>query len=243
MKLFALGDPHLSFNEAGEEYKPMGIFGDCWKDHGYKIKERWTDVVGEDDVVLLPGDISWAMDLKELEPDLQFLATLPGRKIISKGNHDYWWESLSKIKSVMPEGFEILQNNSFVFGDTSISGTRGWQCPETAFSDAHDEKIFYRELGRLRMSLESVPKEVRHKIVMLHYPPVNGKKEESAFISVMQEFGVELCLYGHLHSYAIQNALEGEHWGIRFELVSADRLDFKPKAVWELDEKGTGHLL
>ena len=234
MKLFALADPHLSFNSAGEEYKPMGIFGDSWLNHGEKIRTNWLDVVQDDDVVLLPGDISWAMTLEEVQPDLNFLAKLPGRKIISKGNHDLWWDSLSKVKKILPEGFAIIQNNSFVFGSVAVCGTRGWQCPEGAFADAHDEKIFQRELGRLKLSLDSVPKEVRHKIVMLHYPPVNGRQERSAFVELMLQYGVELCLYGHLHSYAIQNALEGVHWGMEFQLVSADYLGFRPREIWKL---------
>ncbi len=234
MKLFALADPHLSFNSAGEEYKPMGIFGDSWLNHGEKIRTNWLDVVQDDDVVLLPGDISWAMTLEEVQPDLNFLAKLPGRKIISKGNHDLWWDSLSKVKKILPEGFAIIQNNSFVFGNVAVCGTRGWQCPEGAFADAHDEKIFQRELGRLKLSLDSVPKEVRHKIVMLHYPPVNGRQERSAFVELMLQYGVELCLYGHLHSYAIQNALEGVHWGMEFQLVSADYLGFRPREIWKL---------
>ena len=234
MKLFALADPHLSFNSAGEEYKPMGIFGDSWLNHGEKIRANWLDVVQDDDVVLLPGDISWAMTLEEVQPDLNFLAKLPGRKIISKGNHDLWWDSLSKVKKILPEGFAIIQNNSFVFGNVAVCGTRGWQCPEGAFADAHDEKIFQRELGRLKLSLDSVPKEVRHNIVMLHYPPVNGRQERSAFVELMLQYGVELCLYGHLHSYAIQNALEGVHWGMEFQLVSADYLGFRPREIWKL---------
>ena len=234
MKLFALADPHLSFNSAGEEYKPMGIFGDIWLNHGEKIRANWLDVVQDDDVVLLPGDISLAMTLEEVQPDLNFLAKLPGRKIISKGNHDLWWDSLSKVKKILPEGFAIIQNNSFVFGNVAVCGTRGWQCPEGAFADAHDEKIFQRELGRLKLSLDSVPKEVRHKIVMLHYPPVNGRQERSAFVELMLQYGVELCLYGHLHSYAIQNALEGVHWGMEFQLVSADYLGFRPREIWKL---------
>lgn len=234
MKLFALGDPHLSFDTKGREYKPMGIFGDSWQNHGYKIRDHWLDVVTEEDVVLMPGDISWAMTLEEFQPDLDFLAALPGKKIISKGNHDLWWDSLTKMKQILPDGFEVLQNNSFVFGDVAICGTRGWQCPEGDFTDAHDAKIYRRELQRLELSLDHVPETVAHKIVMLHYPPVNVKQEKSAFIERMEAYKVEICLYGHLHSYAVKNALEGNHWGIQFHLVSADYLDFQPKQIWQL---------
>ena len=234
MKLFALGDPHLSFDAAGKEYKPMGIFGDSWQDHGEKIRRHWLAQVTDADVVLLPGDISWAMTLEEVKPDLAFLAALPGQKIIAKGNHDLWWDSLSKIRTVLPEGFAVLQNNSFVFGDVAVCGTRGWICPDGGFADAHDEKIFQRELGRLKLSLDSVPSQAAHKIVMLHYPPVNGKQEKSALVALMEQHGVELCLYGHLHSYALQNAFEGMHWGIDFQLVSADYLGFSHKLIWEI---------
>lgn len=241
MKLFALGDPHLSFDKDGNEYKPMGIFGDTWQNHGEKIRMHWLSLISEEDVVLLPGDISWAMTLEEFQPDLEFLASLPGRKIIAKGNHDLWWDSLSKIRKILPEGFDVLQNNSFVFGDTAVCGTRGWMCPETAedgtpiFSDPHDEKIFQRELGRLKLSLDSVPKHIPNKIVMLHYPPVNGKLEKSALVELMEQYGVDTCLYGHLHSYAMHNSLNGEHWGIQFQLVSADYLGFMPKLICEID--------
>lgn len=240
MKLFALGDPHLSFDKDGNEYKPMGIFGDSWQNHGEKIRTQWLSTVGDDDVVLLPGDISWAMTLEEFAPDLAFLQALPGKKIIAKGNHDLWWDSLSKIRKILPEHFDVLQNNSFVFGDTAVCGTRGWICPELAddgtpiFPDSHDKKIFQRELGRLQLSLDSVPDTVQHKIVMFHYPPVNGKLERSDLVALMEQYDVETCLYGHLHSYAMHNSLNGVYWGIQFHLVSADYLGFMPKLIKEI---------
>ena len=233
MKLFALRDLHLSFDGAGNLYKPMDVFGETWRDHENQIRRHWLEQVAAEDVVLLPGDLSWAMTLEEVQPDLAFLAELPGRKIISKGNHDLWWDSLRKVQAILPEGVSVLQNNSFVFGDVAVCGTRGWLCPGE-FADAHDEKIFQRELGRLKLSLDSVPREAGHKIVMLHYPPVNGKREKNALIELMQQYGVELCLYGHLHSYAIQTALEGSMWEIEFRLVSADHLGFAPKLLCQI---------
>lgn len=238
MRIFALGDPHLSFTPEGVEYKPMGIFGDVWQDHGYKIKDGWlAQGITEEDIVLLPGDISWAMTLEELKPDLAFLSELPGRKYIVKGNHDLWWESLKKISAVFPEDMAVLQNNSVLYGDTAICGTRGWTVPEDHFADPHDEKIFLRELARLRMSLETIPPEAKCRMVMMHYPPVNGKQEKSAFVELMEEFHVDICLYGHLHSYSLKNVLEGEHWGIDFQLVSADYLKFIPKLIREIPEE------
>ena len=231
MRLFALSDPHLSFDGQGNAYKPMDIFGDGWQNHSSRIQTQWLEQVQADDVVLLPGDISWAMTLDEVQPDLEFLAALPGYKIISKGNHDLWWDSLTKVQKILPDGFAILQNNSFVFGDTVICGTRGWQCPDGVFADAHDEKIFRRELGRLKLSLDSAPKTAARKIVMLHYPPVNGRQEKSEFVELMEQYHVDICLYGHLHSHAVRTALEGVHWGMEFQLVSADYLSFQPKLI------------
>ena len=234
MKLFALADPHLSFDENGEEYKSMGIFSNRWLNHGEKIRQNWLKKVTAEDVVLLPGDISWAMTLEAFQPDLAFLAALPGKKIISKGNHDLWLDSLRKIKKILPAGVSILQNNSYVFGNVAICGTRGWICPEGQFQDEHDTKIFKRELIRLKLSLDTVPPNVGEKIVVLHYPPVNGKHEKSAFVELMEQYGVSRCLYGHLHSFAWRNALQGEHWGIQFQLVSADYLGFAPKFICQI---------
>lgn len=235
MKLYALGDTHLSFDENGKEHKPMDVFGDNWLNHGEKIRQRWLEVVTEEDVVLLPGDISWAISLEKFKLDLAFLATLPGKKIISKGNHDLWWDSLRKMKKILPAGFSILQNNSYVFGNVAICGTRGWICPEGGkFTDEHDAKIFQRELVRLKLSLNSVPSNINNIIVVLHYPPVNGKQEKSPLIELMKQYSVTRCLYGHLHGCAVKKALEGKHWGIQFQLVSADYLDFTPKLICQI---------
>lgn len=234
MRLFALGDPHLSFDRDGNEYKPMGVFGEGWENHGHRLQENWLSAVKEEDVVLLPGDISWAMTLEEFQPDLEFLSQLPGRKIIIKGNHDLWWDSLSKMRNLLPPGFAVLQNDSIVLADRlAICGTRGWQSPDQDFLDPHDAKIFQRELNRLKLSLDSVPPGVTEKLVMLHYPPVNYKLEKGPFIEMMQQYGVQICIYGHLHSYAIKNRLPEEQWGIRFHLVSADFLQFWPKLIME----------
>lgn len=232
MRLFALGDPHLSFDAAGASYKPMGIFGGDWQDHEARLRDGWRRTVTEEDVVVLAGDISWAMTLEDARPDLDFLAALPGRKILLKGNHDLWWDSVGKVRRVLPAGMAALQNDCVLLGDTALCGTRGWLCPDDA-ADPHDEKIFRRELIRLRLSLESAPEAAR-KIVAMHFPPFSGKQEKSAFIDLMQEFGVTHCVYGHLHSHARRTALEGRHWGIELRLVSADHLDFTPAFIAQL---------
>ena len=150
MNIYAIGDLHLS----GQSPKPMDIFGDHWTDHWPRIKESWQQAVSGDDVVLIPGDISWAMRLEEARCDLDAIGALPGRKIIMRGNHDYWWGSLSQVQSLLPPLMYALQNNSFVFEDCVIGGTRGWLCPGNHyFSAPSDEKIYLREAGRLELSL------------------------------------------------------------------------------------------
>lgn len=233
MKIFALGDTHLSFDAKGMERKPMGIFGDRWANHSETIRANWLEQVSAEDVVLLPGDISWAMDLQEALVDLAFLADLPGEKIMIRGNHDLWWDSISKVRAILPPKFRAIQNDHVLLGDqVAICGTRGWICEDGGFADAHDEKIYHREVSRLALSLGGVPKEIKHKIVLLHFPPTNWKYETSGFVEVMMAHGVRSCLYGHLHGCAIANSLMGEHWGINFQLVSADYLGFKPKCVY-----------
>ena len=235
MKIFAIGDTHLSFNAEGKEYKPMNIFGDGWEEHANRLRENWQAVVGAEDYVLLPGDISWAMDLSEAELDFAFISSLPGKKLLLRGNHDLWWDTVSKVRKALPPDMMVLQNDCFVLEERlAVCGTRGWLCPgEQGFSDAHDDKIYAREIGRLRLSLEKIPANIEQRIVMMHYPPVNYKAEKTPFIELMEEFGVQTCIYGHLHSHAHKFALLDEKWGINFHLVSGDYLQFRPKLINE----------
>lgn len=230
----ALGDSHLSFRESGEEYKPMDVFGSRWHDHSGQIQEKWSRLVASEDVVLMPGDISWAMSLDEAGPDLAFLAELPGRKILTKGNHELWWDTISKVRNALPAGIMAIQNDHILLENgVAICGTRGWQCPENGFISEHDEKIFHREVGRLELSLRSVPKGVNHKIVMLHFPPTNVRQEMSPFVELMLDYGVATCVYGHLHDQSFKNGILDEHkWGMNFYLVSADYLQFEPKCIY-----------
>ena len=211
----------------------MDIFGSRWHAHSCQIEDNWRRLVRPEDVVLMPGDISWAMSLEEAAPDLAFLAGLPGRKIITKGNHELWWDTISKVRSALPPGMMAIQNDHILLENgVAVCGTRGWPCPEGEFASEQDAKIFAREVGRLELSLKSVTENVRHKIVMLHFPPTNVRQELSPFVELMLAYGVKTCVYGHLHDQNQGGLLDEEKWGLNFHLVSADYLQFAPKCIY-----------
>ena len=222
MALWTIGDLHLSHSTD----KPMDIFGEKWKEHSRKIEISWQQNVAPEDTVVIPGDISWAISLEEIAADFAYLRRLPGRKILLKGNHDYWWETLSKMNRFLQnEGIEdifFLQNNCYLYEGVAICGTRGW-----ALEGENHQKMIARETARLEMSLKSAPDNIE-KIAFLHYPPVLQDLACMPMIEVMQKYGVKRCFYGHLHGLSIQNAVLGENFGINFSLVSADSLDFCP---------------
>lgn len=229
MALYAISDLHLALS--GD--KPMDIFGEHWSKHDEKIKENWISKIKEEDTVLIAGDISWAMKSDESEEDLKWIESLPGRKIISKGNHDYWWGSISKLNSMF-SNTKFLQNNFYEYGDYAICGTRGWICPGGDKFTAHDEKIYNRESIRLKLSLDEAKKKGFSKfIVMLHYPPTNERFEESEFTKICSEYRVEKVVYGHLHGKCLNRVLEGEFNGVNYIMTSADFLDFNPKKIME----------
>ncbi|SNS74472.1 hypothetical protein SAMN05446037_101944 [Anaerovirgula multivorans] len=224
MALYAIGDLHLSNNVN----KPMDIFGCHWIKHDEKIQEDWYNKVGENDTVLIPGDISWGMNIQEASSDLEWIEKLPGHKILLKGNHDYWWSSISKLNSAF-SNMDFLQNNFFTYEDYAICGTRGWICPNNKKFTQQDKKIYYREVQRLKISLDQAGKSKFNKIiVMLHYPPTNDMLEDSLFTEVLKNYDVEMVVYGHLHGEdAYNGGLQGEHHGITYHLVSCDFLDFQ----------------
>ncbi len=224
--IFAIGDLH--FDNTGE--KPMEVFGDNWSNHEKRIIDSWQSIVTEEDLVLLPGDISWALKLEESYDDLLKIENLPGKKIIVKGNHDYWWNSLSKLNNMGFKTINFLQNNSFIYHKIGIIGTRGWSSIDLGDDDTHDQKIFLRETNRLRLSLESLG-DVEKKIAMLHYPPFNQDGSPNKFIDIMMEYNVDICIYGHLHAEGHQYAVEGIIQGIEFHCVSSDYIDFVPKQI------------
>ena len=230
MRLFAIGDLHMS----GGDDKPMDVFGPQWDRHFFHIRENWEALVGEQDTVLIPGDISWAMQLKDARADLEEIHSLPGRKILCKGNHDYWWNSITQVRGVLPPSLSALQHSAADLGDVVVCGTRGWQLPtEDTPPDPQDEKIFRRETERLRMALEEARQMAagRPVIAMTHYPPLLAGNLDTPMTALMEEYGVHTAVYGHLHGGGIQCGFSGEHRGVRYRLVSCDSIGFAPAEI------------
>ena len=236
MKIFAIGDTHLSLS--GE--KPMDIFGPEWENHAERLKTNWEQTVSANDVVIIAGDIAWAMKRENAIDDLMWLAALPGKKILVRGNHDLWWDSIKKLNALEPSLF-FIQNNYFNAGGTAICGTRGWLCPGDSEFTEHDRKIYSRELLRLEMSLASAEADgYSNKIVAMHYPPSNDKKEVSGFNQIIRDHGVSTVVYGHLHgSDAYKNGVQGMFYGAEYHLVSMDFLNCAPKLIAHV-ETGLG---
>ncbi len=236
MRLFAIGDLHLS----GTVDKPMDVFGSQWDRHFLRIQENWRRVVGSEDTVLIPGDISWAMKLEEAEADLRWIGELPGRKIITKGNHDYWWNSLTRVRSLLPEGMQALQFDAADLGTCVVCGTRGWLIPTAAEPlSPENEKIYRREVQRLSMALDSAGRmaDGRPVVVMLHYPPLTRTERSSGFTELLESRGVCRVVYGHLHGAGIPMGYSGVQNGVRYDLVSCDSIQFTPKEL-RLTEEG-----
>jgi len=227
MSIFAIGDLHLSLSCD----KPMDIFPG-WSDYVSRIAESWNEQVKSEDTVVLPGDISWGMSLEQALEDFRFIDSLPGKKILIKGNHDYWWNSRRKMEDFFDKnGLSSLYilHNSFVEADgVAICGTRGWCLEDGA---PQDKKVTAREEGRLKASLEAAKPSGLEPLVFLHYPPVFGDSISGGMIDLLLEYNVKRCFYGHLHGPARYQALEGEYMGIDFSLVSADHLKFCLKSL------------
>ena len=230
MSIYVIGDLHLSC----KENKPMSIYGDNWEGHEEKIKNNWIENVKEEDLVILPGDFSWATYLKDTDMDFEYLNKLPGKKLLLKGNHDYWWTTVTSMRNFLKENdfenIDFIYNNSYEFEDKIIVGTRGWSQTE----DAEDKRLSKREALRLELSIQDGIKtygEDKEIVVFMHYPPITNsnltKNETNEFIQILQKYNIKKCFYGHLHGASIKEAVEGEHFGIDFKLVSADGLNFK----------------
>lgn len=229
MALYAIGDLHFSPNNS----KPMDIFG--WGDHRQKILQSWKEQVEEEDIVIVAGDISWAMRFEEAKENLDEINSLKGKKILLKGNHDYWWQSLTKMKTAYPDLF-FLQNNCYYDDRYAIFGTRGWDVPQSPEFTEDDRRIFERELLRLQNSFASMPDDdkERIRIVAMHYPPVNEKNQASQVTDLIAQNRIIHMVYGHLHGEeSFKNLYLGEHDGTNYHLVSADYLDFKLKKIVE----------
>ena len=229
MALYALGDLHLSLSTD----KPMDIFGDKWQNYVEKIRQGFAPLT-EDDVTVLCGDLSWGMSLQQSLADFQFIHQLPGKKILLKGNHDYWWETVSKMQRFFDENgltsLQILHNNCLFYGGLALCGTRGWFY-ELDNAGTHNEKMLAREAGRLETSLQAAGD--REKLCFLHYPPLYQGYECPELLRLLQRYRVRACYYGHLHGAAQKRALEGVHYGTDFHLVAGDWLDFVPKKICE----------
>jgi predicted phosphohydrolase len=224
LALFALADLHLGFGAN----KPMDVFGPDWADHAERIAANWRRVVGENDTVLIPGDISWAMKPAGAAPDLKFVGALPGRKILVRGNHDYWWDTIAKVRAALPVGMAALQNDHLLVEGWAICGTRGWNIPGSGQLGPDDPKHFVRERQRLELSLASAPTDAA-KIAMLHFPPALVGNDELGFTDILERFGVALCVYGHLHGASDHRlGVQGELRGVRYVLCAADAVDFTP---------------
>ena len=241
MSVWALADLHLSF---GVPEKSMEIFGPEWKDYPEKIKTNWLKNVKEEDLILLAGDISWGKNLEEAAKDFLWLNALPGTKVIIKGNHDYWWDTLSKLKNFLPPSFHFIHNNAFNWNGISIAGARLWDNAEFNFNEyviykanpkaskknipLDNEKIFSRELQRLKLSIDQLDKNAKIKIVMCHYPPISATLKESITSKMMEENHIDICVFGHLHQLDKSKKIFGEKNKVKYYLTSADYLDFNP---------------
>ncbi len=229
MRLFAIADPHLSHIQP----KPMTVFGGHWSGHPEAFFDRWREVVRDDDVVIVAGDISWALKLPDAMHDLEMIAALPGEKILLRGNHDYWWPSISKLRAALPARMHALQNDSVVVGRVAIAGTRGWTCPGSDDFTPEDQKIFDRELERFRLALKSLEGKTFDRLVIaLHFPPTNGAFEPSGFTALIEQARPDAVVYGHLHGIHQARALRSWH-GIPLHYVACDAVAFTPQLVLE----------
>jgi predicted phosphohydrolase len=253
MKVWAIADLHLSF---GVPNKEMGVFGKKWQNHAEKIKKNWVEKIHEEDLVLIAGDISWALHLEDALVDLRWISDLPGTKVISKGNHDLWWKSLAKMNPVLPPRTHLIHNNAFTFQGVSICGTRLWDHNDNDFAEfiefrevpknvnvhlkthteddiAHDEKIYKSEIERLKLSLKCLDPNAHTKIAMIHYPPIGKINRDTEVTKLLEEFKVNICVYGHLHNLRDNAPVNIEHNSIQYICTSCDFLNFVPVLLLE----------
>ncbi len=237
MRIWAIADLHLSFATP----KPMDVFGERWRNHPGRLAAAWHERIADDDVVLLAGDNSWALKLPDALVDLQWIAALPGHKVLTKGNHDYWWDAARKRRAELPASLTLVEADAAVCGDWVLCGTRAWLTPgHPTFDPATDERIYARELGRLERALAAAQRlaEGSRPIgVLLHYPPFFPDGRPTRFAEMLSAAAVAFCVYGHLHRRADWNvAVQGERGGVRYHLTAGDFLNFVPSLI--VDERG-----
>ena len=225
MAIYVIADLHLSFSQD----KPMSIFGENWEGHSEKIKNNWISKVKPEDTVVLPGDFSWAMYLQDTYKDFEYLNSLPGKKLLLKGNHDYWWTTVTNMRNFLEENkfknIDFIYNNSYLVENKILTGTRGWNLLDTENSS----KMIKRESIRLQLAIENKIKKYgddKEIIVFMHYPPISNTNKKSEFLKILKQYDIKRCYYGHLHGKSHQDAVEGIVDGIEFKLISADYLNF-----------------
>jgi predicted phosphohydrolase len=251
-RIWAIADLHLSFGVAN---KSMDVFGPAWESHAQKIAENWKAVIQPSDLVLVAGDLSWALKLQDAVPDLQWVHELPGTKVMIKGNHDFWWDSLKKISTVLPPSIHLIQNNAFHWKDVAVGGARLWDTPEYSFGqyiqfrenpranpppskdleeatqEELSQKLFNRELDRLKLSLEALDPQAPIRIAMTHYPPISADLKPSRAAQILEQHQIQICVFGHLHNIKPGYSLFGTHNNIRYHLTSCDYLRFQPLPI------------
>ncbi len=232
MALYAIADLHLPIGVN----KPMDIFGCAWHNYVERLETNWKNTISDDDTVVLAGDFSWATYIRDAYKDFDFINRLPGKKYLVKGNHDYWWTTMNKMRGFVAEnGFDtinFLQNNCFMYNSTAVCATRGWRHPGCDAFTAEDRKIFNREVIRLRLALDAALKQSPSDIIVFtHYPPTDSMGCRNDFTEVLSDFGVSKCVYGHLHSASHKKAVQGIFGGVEYILVSADYVEFMPVKI------------
>lgn len=231
MKIWAIADLHLSF---GATNKSMEVFGPIWKDYQQKIEFHWREHVHDADLVLIAGDISWAMHREEAQKDLDFIDKLPGVKVLIKGNHDYWWGTSAKVKKDLPASLHLIQNSAFTYKNISIGGARLWASKDIRYDGVtcseQDEKIYLREIERLKLSLSQLDPKATFRIAMTHYPPISLDLSDSKTSKTLEEFHIDVCVFGHLHNLS-RPVVFGEKNKVQYFLTAADYLEFAPKEI------------
>jgi predicted phosphohydrolase len=226
MKIYAISDLHISTNTN----KPMDIFGGNWVGYMDKIRADWEEKVTEEDLVLIGGDISWAMNIEDAEKDIMSLVCLKGKKVMIKGNHDYWWSGIGKVRDMLPENFFALQNDSIRFAGVVICGSRCWSVPGSPDFNEQDRKLYLRETERLKLSLKDAQKikqDGDKLVALIHFPPFNVKREDTEFTKIFEEYGVDSVIYGHLHGKSVRADKLVVKNGVKYYLTSCDQVDNK----------------
>jgi len=233
MKVWAISDLHLSISTP----KPMNIFGQVWDNYEEEIKQDWAEKVSEDDIVLLCGDFSWAMYLKDAVCDFDFIKPLKGKKILIRGNHDFWWNSISAVRNSLPNNCYALQNDSLKIGNFIFCGTRGWTVTESnKIQSDEDKKIYNREIIRLELALQSAKSMQKNNemiICLIHYPPFNSQLVDSDFTKLLEKYGANKCVYGHLHGNKVRATLKLNKNNVEYFLTSCDQVKNKMTLIAE----------